>query len=236
MQTLPFSQNNYLSASQLAQLTNTSHPLFNPMPSSNLNKRSSEQFEASCEEELQKKLKTAYSAINIPVASNIRAPMNPQQMMETYRAEMERMQHIQNFRFLLNMNQEFQKNFMNPLANKPAVKEEYVKQEETTKSPTLMASKWVSDYKSETCMTSQDNLSETSEVKAEPIQVKEPTLVEYTKAFPEWDIATIFSFLQSGKSKESFEKEKEFRAERKKRRAAKRKQLKAKEASQVKVL
>jgi len=230
MQTLNFPN---LSPSQLAQLTTPPLPMFHhPIPS-NLNKRSSDQFEATCQEELQKKLKTAYSAINIPMVSNMRP--NPQQIL----AEMERYQHIQNFRFLLNMNQEFQKNFMN--APKAAMNEEFtqVKQEETAgKSHSLMVSKWASDQKSETCLTTHDTLSETSECKIEAsVPVREPVLVEYTKTFPEWDIATIFSFLQSGKSKESFEKEKEFRAERKKRRAAKRKQQKLKDASiKVKVL
>ena len=53
----------------------------------------------------------------------------------------------------------------------------------------------------------------------------EPVLIEYTKNFPEWDLATIFGFLGSGQSKTSFEKEKEFRQERKKRKAQRKKEL-----------
>jgi hypothetical protein len=42
-------------------------------------------------------------------------------------------------------------------------------------------------------------------------EVCEPTLVEYTRQFPEWDLETIFRFLKSSKSKDQFQKAKEAR-------------------------
>lgn len=96
------------------------------------------------------------------------------------------------------------------------VKEEYVKHEETSQgSPSLKSDKpTMCDTKSDTHVTT-DSLSEIDKNDLHSFLEDGPVLVEYTKAFPEWDLATIFSFLKSGKPKDSFEREKKFRMERK---------------------
>jgi len=81
------------------------------------------------------------------------------------------------------------------------------------------------DRQSETTCT-YEAFSETSErhlcLEKLPI-IEESALSEFTRGFPEWDLATIFTFLNSGRSKESFEKERTFRNERKRRRRERRK-------------
>jgi len=133
-------------------------------------------------------------------------------------------------------------NFLNTknisIKEEPIVKEEFVKQRETSiweTSGLFHSKRSVSDH---TCDTKSlhETTSEAFEDKTnENVQIvpyKEPVLVEYTKSFPEWDLATIFSFLRSGQTKSSFEKEKEFRMERKKRRAQKRNALKSKKKTE----
>lgn len=171
------------------------------------------------------------------------------------------LQQVQNPNFTINLQQEaFQlqsqlfnkeKNILNTLLNsqKPLktmeeakVKEEYVKQEEaplSKGSPNLNLGKGkITECMSEN-NTTNDSLSEASADKNDffmpsPIR-EEPVLAEYTKAFPDWDLATIFSFIKSGKSVDAFEKEKKFRMERKlkkqKANANKLKQNKAKKAN-----
>jgi len=191
-------------------------PLFlqNFNAASSLGKRQNPNMDVICQEELQKKLKTAFTPM----------PFQPN-LMHFNNNFMQSLEHMQNFQMLLNMNQGFPHLPMMPKAiNKPVLtaKDQYVKQEE---SPIMV--------KSETNHTVNETASEMSEGRNSPISAPEPVLAEYTKAFPDWDIGTIFSFLQSGQSKESFEKEKEFRAERKKRRAAKKRQIAAKKTSEA---
>jgi hypothetical protein len=51
--------------------------------------------------------------------------------------------------------------------------------------------------------------------KEERQKEQEPILAEFTKVFPDWDLATIFEFVKSGKSKENFEKDRKTRKRRK---------------------
>ncbi len=69
------------------------------------------------------------------------------------------------------------------------------------------------------------------EVIEEPVQVKTdidmtPPLTELTKLFPDWDLATIFSYAKSGKSRGEFDKE---RLIKKKRKAERRRPTKKEE-------
>lgn len=105
---------------------------------------------------------------------------------------------------------------------KGVVKQEYVKQEEapvSQKTPSSKISKTDIDpqpsYASEMSDSSPETPLQMVKNKAPVLLEGAPALAEFTRDFPDWDLATIFSFLRSGKPKTTFEKEKNFRNERK---------------------
>jgi len=107
------------------------------------------------------------------------------------------------------------------------VKQEFVKQEdnssftESTSQKTLKASKKAA--KNQEMVHTDDTASESSETKILKKVIsnqneEEPALTELTKVFPDWDLATIFNFMRSGKAIEVFEKERLVKLENKKNR------------------
>jgi len=174
-----------------------------------------------------------------------------------------RLQNLQNLNLLLNLNQsKLQENLSAIPANnkktetpaapkstktsakqkspstKLTIKEEYLNQEDvhTSHESPVSVKRALSDHKS-----TNDSASETHEEKVIPTQftplmVGEPVLAEYTRMFPEWDLATIFNYLKSEKSMQEFEKDRLQRLEKKmKRRSGPKSQNKGAVASKAKV-
>jgi hypothetical protein len=175
-----------------------------------------------------------------------------------------RLQNLQNLNLLLNLNQsKLQENLSAlpvvnnkkteaPAAPKPTktaakqkspstkltIKEEYLNQEDvhTSHESPMSVKRALSDHKS-TNDTTSDNLEEkVIPTQFTPLMVEEPVLAEYTRMFPEWDLATIFNYLKSEKSMQEFEKDRLQRLEKKmKRRSGPKSQNKGAVASKAKV-
>lgn len=96
------------------------------------------------------------------------------------------------------------------------VKQEYIKQEEE-EVPTSEGTPSSQPFKSVLSdnQSANDQLSQGSPVVSEAVEMPEPALMDFTRQFPDWDLATIFDYIKSGKSKELFEKEKQCKIERK---------------------
>lgn len=95
-----------------------------------------------------------------------------------------------------------------------SLKQEYIKQEE---APTSQSSPNSNPFKS--TLSDKHTMNEDSPVhQTSTLEMTEPALVDFTREFPDWDLATIFSYIKSGKSREVFEKEKQYKIERKIRR------------------
>jgi len=220
MQTINFYNTSNPSLETLAHFTNLTIPNFpyNFNGTSTLGKRHNPNMDAICEAELQKKLKIAFN----PERYQPQPQILMHELEDLCKAEVERFECIKKFQVLLscNMNQRAPQlsnaNFAcSNILNKATVdtsrvQEEVVKQEEISFL-----------IKEETNYTVSDvaisEIFEGVELLEEP---KEPILAEFTKMYPDWDLGTIFSYVQSGKTMDVFIKDNEFRAERKKRRAA----------------
>ena len=128
-----------------------------------------------------------------------------------------------NHSYLLNKQYKSYQNDHSTLMSKSLKGNIYVKQEETYQNKHLLSPEtyhkspitdskigmYVKDYSCSTSSAENNDIGQVFE------DEKEPVLTEFTKAFPEWDLPTIFGFLNSEKSKEAFEKEKNYKNERK---------------------
>ena len=125
------------------------------------------------------------------------------------------------------------------------IKEEFIKEEESVQSITNVLKKLAGKTakpapkeeveSSSTCTNEEKDEEEEQSVKTFIPSNKEPALVLYTEAFPDWDLATIFMFLKSNKPQDVFEKERQIKLERKLKRRSrgerKEKAVKAKKPS-----
>jgi len=160
-----------------------------------------------------------------------------------FNQELSKLQQLQTLSLLLNVNQGNLTNFPTPnlllpsfntmkseeVKEKPAIKEKIcmVKQEENstierTPSPKLVKPKKI--VKTQETVNTEDTASEFSEEKDlgnVQFEEDESPLIELTKRFPDWDLATIFNFIRSGKSRQVFEKERLIKLENKKNRGRK---------------